>query len=64
MTTKKELFAAVRLLKEHCENESKSFCFGCALFDWCMYRVLHKSLCTPRWWPDPEGGGEDMREHP
>ena len=56
--TREELFAAVRLLKKHCENRAKNFCTGCALFDWCIDRINNKSLCTPRWWADPEGGGD------
>lgn len=59
MATKEELFSAVRLIKEHCENKAKKFCTGCALFDWCLDRINNKSLCTPQWWADPEEGGRE-----
>lgn len=57
MATKEELFAAVRLIKEHCE--SVDWCRDCPLsYDKGRLCLLYKS--APCEWPDPEeGGGED-----
>lgn len=56
MATKEELFAAVRLIKEHCDSMAEESCCDCPLNSVC-------DLCfvgIPDKWPDPEeGGGED-----
>lgn len=56
METKEELFAAVRLIKEHCKDTRIADCvFYCHLHRWCRL-----AQTTPQEWPDPEeGGGEE-----
>jgi len=56
MATKEELFAAVRLISNHCALQGND-CSECPLFDWCE-RTAHFGLSTvPDEWPDPEEGG-------
>jgi len=63
MATKEELFAAVRLIKEHCIEQDEidpNACvrddYKCPLWIWCF----KNGKKTPNQWPDPEeGGGED-----
>lgn len=56
MATKKELFEAVRTLKEHCK---KCLCASasCPLDGWCTYVVSQMNSLAPADWPDPEEGG-------
>lgn len=52
---KEELFAAVRLIKEHCKDTCLADCASnCHLRRWCGLTAT-----APETWPDPEGGGED-----
>jgi len=60
MATRDELFAAVRLIKEHCQ---KTVCYcgahwACPLYDRKYDRCITGGT-PPEVWPDPEGGGED-----
>lgn len=56
--TKEELFAAVRLIKEHCtERQDCTSVKRCPIIDWC---IRANPDINPEEWPDPEeGGGED-----
>lgn len=54
MATKEDLFAAVQLIKEHCN--SLDGCADCCIRLWCWSNISDQ----PFGWPDPEeGGGED-----
>lgn len=57
MAAREELFAAVRLIKEHCKLYTEYECFlECPLLPTCNRCFVE----TPQEWPDPEeGGGED-----
>lgn len=57
MATKEELFAAVRLIKEHCKLYTEyERHLNCPLLRTCI-RCFDE---TPQEWPDPEeGGGEE-----
>lgn len=57
MATKEELFAAVRLIKEHCDSMGERACRDCPLTIAICNRCF---IGIPDEWPDPEeGGGED-----
>lgn len=53
MATKEELFAAVRLIKEHCDSMAKIACSDCSLRCVCNRCFIG----IPDEWPDPEEGG-------
>lgn len=55
--TREELFAAVRLIKEHCARRmTAEACYDCLLQSVCNRCFVG----IPDKWPDPEeGGGED-----
>lgn len=57
MATKEELFAAVRLIMQHCKEHDSEYCrHECPFADNCGYYFVG----VPGDWPDPEeGGGED-----
>lgn len=57
MATKKELFAAVRLIKQHCKEHDSEYCrHECPFSDDCGYYFIG----VPGDWEDPEEvGGED-----
>lgn len=56
MATKKELFAAVRLIKQHCKEHDNEYCkYKCPFIDNCDYYFNG----IPGDWPDPEEGGKE-----
>lgn len=58
MANREELFAAVRLISNHCALQGNR-CSGCPLLDWCDRIEEREQYITPDVWPDPEeGGGE------
>lgn len=55
MATKEELFAAVRLIKEHCDSMAERACSDCPLtLDICNRCFIG----IPDEWPDPEKGDD------
>lgn len=53
MNEAEELFAAVRLIKEHCANRmTEEACFDCLLQSVCIRCFIG----IPKEWPDPEEG--------
>ncbi|MEE3458745.1 MAG: hypothetical protein VZQ75_02700 [Candidatus Faecousia sp.] len=58
MATKEELFAAVRLVHEHCKSVEFG-CFGCPLNAWCEEEYEKLGGPSPERWPDPEEGGTE-----
>lgn len=54
MATKEELFAAVRLIKQHCEEHDSEYCrHECPFSDDCGDYFVG----VPGEWYDPEEGG-------
>ena len=51
---KQELFAAVRLIKEHCASVAEEACRDCPLQSVCNRCFIG----IPDEWPDPEEGGD------
>ena len=58
MVTKEELFAAVRLIKEHCYR-TKCFADKCPLIAVCEVVCGNGMAPSPSAWPDPEEGEND-----
>jgi hypothetical protein len=56
MATKEELFAAVRLIKEHCRG-TKWYGDKCPLIVVCEVACGNGIAPLPCRWPDPEEGG-------
>lgn len=59
ITTREELFAAVRLIIKNCKEQIVHDCNECALYDYCFDGMpfFGRAPCN---WPDPEeGGGEE-----
>lgn len=54
MATKEELFAAVRLIKEHCKEHDAQYCRHECLFTDDCGDYFKGAPCD---WPDPEEGG-------
>ena len=58
MATKEELFAAVRLIKEHCHG-TKCHEDKCPLIAVCEVVCGNGMAPSPCSWPDPEEGGDE-----